>query len=270
MINFSNLNRHSILGKLFRLPLKFIPNGITMPIIQGYLKGYKWMHYKGTNGSWLGTYELKQQNLFHQYINNEDTVFDLGANKGFFSLLASKFVGPNGKVFAVEPIRTNQDYIKKNILIDDLHNIKCLNIAVSNIDKDIYFDEGQCNSSGHISEKGNLKVQCRSLDGLLFDKIFTEVNFIKIDVEGEELNVLKGARNVIAIFKPKILVGTHSKELHDDCLNFLRKLKYNVEEIEYFNSNEYDGSIISWVIEGKSEKKSIGDKLDKFLSKKSK
>ena len=66
--------------------MRFIPENTKVLILQGRLKGKKWIKGSGVNGYWLGTYELEKQKMFEKNIKRGDVVFDIGANVGIYSL----------------------------------------------------------------------------------------------------------------------------------------------------------------------------------------
>ena len=82
-MNFSSISDRSLLGKALRAPLKFIPTELVVPILQGRLKGKKWVNGSSNHGCWLGSYELGKQLIFSATIKEGSVVFDLGANVGF-------------------------------------------------------------------------------------------------------------------------------------------------------------------------------------------
>ncbi|MRS05344.1 FkbM family methyltransferase, partial [bacterium] len=86
-MNFSAIPDNSI-GKLLRVILKLIPAGTQVRIIQGRLKGRKWIVGSSVNGCWLGSYELDKQKLIEKTIQPGEVVYDLGANVGFYTLLS--------------------------------------------------------------------------------------------------------------------------------------------------------------------------------------
>ncbi len=132
MINISKSDFRTHFGKLLRFPPKLIPGKTVLPILQGPLKGKKWIKGSSINGCWLGTYELDKQVLFSKYIKSGMTVFDVGANVGYYSLLASVLTGKEGKVFSFEPLPENISYLKKHIALNKLKNVSVVEKAVSN------------------------------------------------------------------------------------------------------------------------------------------
>lgn len=79
--------------------------------------------------------------------------------------------------------------------------------------------------------QGNYQVESFNLDSFSEQNKITP-NIIKIDVEGAEMLVLKGAINILKQYKPRIFLSTHSVELEKECLDFLKSLGYQLELIE--------------------------------------
>jgi hypothetical protein len=76
-INFSGISNQTILGKILRFPLQLIPATTIMPILQGKLKGKKWIIKSGQHGAWLGSYEYEKQLVFQQIIKQGSIVYCL-------------------------------------------------------------------------------------------------------------------------------------------------------------------------------------------------
>ena len=154
-----------------------------------------------------------------------DTLIDIGANIGIYSVTMAKR-GLN--VHSFEPIKSNFELLKKNILGNKLENVKAFNVALGSKkeEKDISYNphehgEGSLvlNIKGSVKEK----VQVEKLDNL---KIKPEKNcFMKIDVEGFELEVLKGTEKFIKKYKPKIIIEIWSEK----TVKFLEALGYKKE-----------------------------------------
>uniref|UniRef100_A0ACD5GZU7 FkbM family methyltransferase n=1 Tax=Desertifilum tharense IPPAS B-1220 TaxID=1781255 RepID=A0ACD5GZU7_9CYAN len=130
-MDFEKISPQSFVGKLLRLPLKLIPANAQMPILSGKLRGKKWIVGAGRHGSWLGTYEAQTQHLFIQALNPGMTVFDIGAQAGFYTLLASHLVGKQGRVFAFEPLPRNLAYLHQHLAINHLENVTVIEAAVA-------------------------------------------------------------------------------------------------------------------------------------------
>ncbi|MBI5305975.1 FkbM family methyltransferase [Candidatus Wolfebacteria bacterium] len=228
MINFSVISNKSLIGKILRSCLLLIPKNATVRILQGKLKGKKWIKGSGDNGYWLGTYELEKQKLFEKVVKKGNVVYDIGANVGFYSLLAAEIVGPLGKVFSFEPAPRNVFYLKKHIKINKFNNVVVIEAAVSDKKGEFSFFEYESNASGRLSEEGQLKVASVILDDLLKDGKILPPNVLKIDVEGAEFLVLKGAKNILNKYHPIVLLALDSHKTREDCLNLLLSFGYEI------------------------------------------
>ncbi|WP_375495476.1 FkbM family methyltransferase [uncultured Nostoc sp.] len=238
-INFSGISNQTILGKILRFPLQFIPATTVMPILQGKLKGKKWIIKSGQHGAWLGSYEYEKQIIFQQIIKEGSIIYDLGSNSGFHTILASVLVGSQGKVVAFEPHPQNLHYLKQHLQLNHLENVIVIDKAVSDSSGVIQFDGS--GFTGHISSQGELQVKTVSLDELIDTKQIPPPSFLKIDIEGAEMLALSGAKSMLSKIHPTILLATHGTEVHEQCCQFLNSLGYTLETIygeDIQNSNE--------------------------------
>jgi len=236
MINFSKISNSTFLGKTLRNILKIIPKNSVLPILQGSAKGMKWIVGSGVYGYWLGSYEMEKQKVFSKSISEGDVVFDIGAHVGFYTLIASKLVGETGKVYSFEPFPKNISYLKKHIRLNKLDNVKIVDRAVSNKTGEVFFEAGQNSSTGKISKNGQ-KIQSIKLDDFIKENIPVP-DIIKMDIEGGETETLKGAEITLRKYRPVILLATHGKEIHKECLKLLERLNYQLESIGEKNISE--------------------------------
>ena len=140
---------------------------------------------------YLGKYDLKRG----------DTVVDCGAYIGEFTLYASKAVGPEGKVIAFEPEPALYKKLEANIALNDAKNVILVN-------KGVWSGEGALKFIGNdkdgysfmVADKadGTVSLPVTTLDAALRHIGVTKVDFIKIDVEGAEMEVIKGAAKTLA------------------------------------------------------------------------
>ena len=180
-------------------------------------------------------------NLIKNYLLEGDTVVDIGANIGTYSLWMSKFTGSNGKVFAFEPDRNNYLRLNNNIGLNQLvSKITAVQKAVGNINGCVSFTSG-LDGENHIA-KSNLKdtviVSCVKLDNFFYDNQIGHISYMKVDVEGFELDVLKGCMNYIMTKKIEIIQleinqtirnsGSDAEELTD----YLRRHDYRLCEYD--------------------------------------
>lgn len=242
MVNISQISAQSFFGKLLRLPLSWIPPGLVVPILQGRLRGYKWITDSSINGCWLGSYEYQKRQLFEKVITPGSVVFDIGAHVGYYTLLSAVLVGHTGMVFAFEPNPGNLSLLKRHLVINSLTNVKIMDMAVSDRTGSVHFDNSPHSSMGHISPTGTITVRTDSLDNLYAQQKVPAPDVIKIDVEGAELSVLRGGKNLLSTHHPVIFLATHGQDIHRDCCNFLKSAGYTVELID-----DYKNEILAFV-----------------------
>lgn len=154
-------------------------------------------------------YEKDEINFILRLIKENTRILDIGANIGWYSLKLAKNIN-NVEILAFEPIPKTFEYLKKNIDLNHVSNIKTFNYGFSDEEKNIafyYYPEGSCNASAvNLSEREDVdKIICKltTLDKFVENEnIF--VDFIKCDVEGSELFVFKGGIEAIKRDKPII------------------------------------------------------------------
>jgi FkbM family methyltransferase len=158
---------------------------------------------------WL--YEPEKTRAIQSLFKSGRTFVDVGGNKGDFALLAARIAGPSGKVVCVEPEPTNFQWISRSAELNGYKNIQLCNLALSDKDGEAVLHLG-AKSGFHTlldgapeRDRGLVNVETRTLDGLLAELKIPTVNVLKIDVEGAELQVLRGATATIAT-NPKMVI----------------------------------------------------------------
>lgn len=151
-----------------------------------------------------------------------NVAYDVGAHLGFMSLALSKLVGKTGRVFAFEPIPENRAAIHRLIDMNRLHQViqvSPLALGESNGEKRMLLRE--CSSMHQLEEVylGNKRntystvdVEACTIDSFIFDRGNPFPQLIKIDVEGAEESVLKGALNTLEVYKPTFVVEIHGPQ----------------------------------------------------------
>ncbi len=215
----------------------------------GPLKGYQW----STAGSYeyiLGNYEdPKTMDTFLSWLKPASVFYDLGANAGYFTLMANRVI-TEGKIYSFEPspaarqlFEKHQELNRDKITAD---NISLLPFAISDTKKQIEFSNSSIPKEGNTYIKGSpgfsiaenrITVQCYSVDGLL-EQGFERPDVMKIDVEGAEYDVLQGAVNTLQHYKPGILLATHDCHLpgvQEKCVKLLKQLGYILTHTGNYN-----------------------------------
>lgn len=215
----------------------------------GPLKGYRWT--TGSSYEYLiGNYENPAMlTAFASWVKPDSVFYDLGANIGFHSLLANRYIS-KGKIYAFEPLPSNaalfNEHLRLNKKLISNDNIQFFPIAISDKEKDIRFSNDPVQKDGNTyvnsspvysNAADHIEVKARSIDELLKDG-FAAPDIIKIDVEGAELEVLKGAVDTLQQYKPYLLLATHDYHLpgvQAACVSFLKDLGYTLQHTGNYN-----------------------------------
>jgi len=206
------------------------------------------LKYRGTdkygklpNIGILPILEVKALNIFLKN-RNFQTFIDVGAHIGKYSLMMS-ILNKNGKVFSMEPYSDNMMQLRNNLKYYGLENVKPFEVACysRNTSSKLYLApmSGAGHSLKNIMKFKNYNVvKCIRLDSLIKEKI---IDIIKIDVEGSELDVLKGCENILN--KTKYIVF-ESMEIDGarEIAEFLRKFGFTIvktqAEFYYLATND--------------------------------
>ena len=168
------------------------------------------------------------------------TFVDVGANNGYFSLLAAKAVGTSGKVYAFEPVPETFSRLKRNVELNRFKNVRLNRLALgmknSTVDINLSGVEDGLNSIvsiGHAVSSTTVKV--RTLDSIIEGE---DIDLMKIDVEGYEKQVLMGSKRLLGAGKIKKIVFEYSHRLthlnggdYDACFRILKGAGFTIHEI---------------------------------------
>ena len=178
--------------------------------------------YIGLSIREYGEYSELELKTILEFINEGDTVFDVGANIGCFSVPFAKKVGSNGKVYAFEPQPFINKLLKKNIQENNLDNVKIIDDGLGAKNQTLKLDDFDYTTIGNfggisLSGRNNLNYAQKKTDKKHIVRLRTlnefidlqQCNFLKIDVELMELSVLEGANDFIKKFKPIIWIENH-------------------------------------------------------------
>ena len=221
---------NSILRKIARI----YREGSIVTIKRGAAAGYKWKrHHRFVNGYWLGIYELPLQQTLVRELQKGDVFYDIGANAGFFSLVGASCVGDNGSVFAFEPLPSNAEAVEEAFATNNLTNCHLIRAAVTNHSGQVSFSTSDDSSTAHItSVSGRVKTETFQVPALTLDEFTQKYPFpdlIKIDVEGAELLVLKGAEKLLkGENQPKLIIEVHANDNNDVLRDFLISMGYRL------------------------------------------
>lgn len=206
------------ISKLFRTSFYY-----TMP------DGNKFkIHYEGqiARDIFTNAFERSEVELIAAALKSGDIFVDVGANIGFYSLIASHFVGQSGHVISFEPSKITFSNLNKNIKLNQKfsNNINLFNVGLGNLENEkliLRRDTGYGDAEKYIAPKNNMldhklpnvaaldeseEITVTTLDGLLKGTERQNVDFMKLDTEGFELFALQGAKETITNSKNIILM----------------------------------------------------------------
>ncbi len=139
--------------------------------------------------------------VFKKVIKEGDVVLDLGANVGYYTLLAARLVGKEGKVYAFEPEPTNYSLLLKNIELNEYNNVVAVQKAVSNVTGKIKFFLDKKDTGAHTTYQPDGNREFIDVESVTMDDFFKDkdhpINFIKLDIEGAEMAALAGMERII-------------------------------------------------------------------------
>lgn len=194
----------------------------------------------------LGAYSQPELKILDEFLFDGAVFIDVGANIGVFTLQASRLVGANGRVVSFEPYSENFKLLNRHVRINHLSNVTTEKFAISDSNGKamLYYDPNEKNL-GMVSMTPLNNVCSEEIDAIMFDCYaqtydLQRVDFVKIDVEGFEYNVLKGMEGVLKKFNPPLLLEILDCDLlckEEEVENYLSVLGY----VKYYISD--DGTV---------------------------
>jgi FkbM family methyltransferase len=212
-------------------------------------KAYMYFIDKSTADMLLDDYESEVFSFFIPQPN--DVVIDVGANIGYFTIYASRKVGKDGLVIALEPMDEAYNCLMKNIRLNRLNNVKPFKLALwsSETTLRLYRTKGYFTSAiSKVDVFKNLiqqkklelikeyEIKAIKLDDLIKNINLSKVDWIKIDVDGSEYEVILGSMNTLKRFKPKLIIEIHNQEIGNKILKILKNLGYKVSLVKIWDN----------------------------------
>lgn len=147
-------------------------------------------------------WEPFETQLIRKLINSEDIVVDIGAHIGYYTLLTSKLVGKKGAIYSFEPDPDSFKLLKKNVEENNLTNVTLIKKAVSNKNSSTKLYISSDNKGDHRIFKPErykrlINIESTTLD-TFFKQLNRKINLIKMDIQGAEINAIKGMLHILS------------------------------------------------------------------------
>jgi len=185
-------------------------------------------------------YEARDLKYLHPYVPFGSTVIDVGANFGFYSLTFASWVGATGRVISIEPAPDNVDRLKKTVgraAVD--HIVKIVEAAAAEFSGQVSLQLNLENPMFHCLGEGGIPVRAITIDDL-FNHDLPRISLIKIDVQGAEARVIRGAERVLRTCHPGVYMEIDLPAL-SQCGTTPEKLIKQMADLEYAPHSLGDG-----------------------------
>ncbi len=168
----------------------------------------------------IGEYERKNFE-----INDDDTVIDVGGHIGLFSLYAAQFC-KNGQIFTFEPAKENFNLLSENMISNNLKNVRCFNLAVTNSNSSVklFLNDDDSGHSIHSKSSQSITVNSTSLKQIFDENKIEHCNFLKLDCEGSEYEIIKYLPPEYFRKIDKMIIEYHMADTHPELLDELKKI----------------------------------------------
>lgn len=244
-INFIIRHVNYICKDLFFNKIKIPPSGIiNLKTDSGKIKiATNQTSYLTQLLFWNGYKKFEYSEIFENLSKSINTFLDIGSNIGYYSLLAAKS-NPKVKAYAFEPALGPKHFLEKNIHLNDFkNNIKVIDLALSNTVGEIDFYEvkskkykylkydlaGEGNAGTKTTSRNFIKntVEATTLENFVSENNIKNIDLIKIDTEGTEIDILNSGKEVIKQFKPIVICETLYNTIENELDNFFKELDYS-------------------------------------------
>lgn len=242
-------------GIVWRLKSRWIQNR-DVQILDGLGRGL-WINIAEASFEYaLGTNEPAMQEVFETYVRPGQVFYDIGANIGYFTIIGARLVGPEGRVHAFEPVPANAAAVRHNCSLNGFGRVTVWENAVSDHSgrAEMYLAEyaggsALTSAAPPPDVKGRLAVQAVAIDDLVQRGAIEPPDFVKVDVEGAEMSVLRGMQETLDQYRPVIVYeiddGDSDKlaQKRSACREFLSEYGYVISRLPA----SYAG--IDWLVE---------------------
>ncbi len=197
----------------------------------------------GALGFALGTTEEEEQRTLARVLQPGNVFYDVGANKGFYAVIAARLVGPEGAVHAFEPFPESVHAIEANARANGFENVTVWPVGVSDVSGvdtliveggDFEYRLSTSLNAGEADKSRAITVEIVRLDELVADGRLPPPDVVMIDVEGAEVAVLRGMTEIVKRHRPTILCEIHwlQREIDEILVELLEPLGYVATQLD--------------------------------------
>lgn len=192
---------------------------------------------------WYGFYEKDSILKWEQFIQDDSVVIDIGANIGYYTLIAANKAG-KGWVHCFEPVTISYEALQQNIQLNHLTNVTANAVGISNSEalQTYYISSADNRGMSGMKHPENFsglveKKQTITLDSYAIKNNLSRIDLIKIDIEGNELNALKGMQTILTQNRPALFIEVIKEHLTkfgtgiDEVYAFLQSYGYTPYKI---------------------------------------
>lgn len=192
---------------------------------------------------YTGTFEEHCLKVLRKLLEPGDCFLDIGANIGLYTLESARIVGDNGVVYAFEPNSENYRHLLRNTELNNLENVKAMNFGIGDERTKISLRLPKNGNKGEYTigdVEGEIieDVNIEKMDDVVKKEDINKINLVKMDIEGAEIDALKGMRETINKYRPVFLI-----EIWKEALG---RFKYTPAElVKFFEDMDYSGKELS-------------------------
>ncbi len=189
-----------------------------------------------------GIWEPEVTGAFRALVKPGDTVFDIGGDAGYYTLLFKKCAGPEGHVVVFEPIPLAQERITENVALNGFRNVTLIDKALGSRPGSFVlerpFEDSRINMTKTSAGEGDITVDVVPFDTLDRQRPLPVPSLVKIDVEGAELEVLRGMEHLVSAHHPAFVIELHPQYLPqfdatvNDVLDWLQRRGYHLTALD--------------------------------------
>lgn len=190
---------------------------------------------------WIGFHEFTEWRYLHKFLKPDMVFFDVGSNQGEYALFAAKRL-TRGSVFAFEPVDVIYNRLEANLAFNSFTNVSIFKMGLSDTKGvlPIYMEDDSSANEGlatlfQSKVRGRFvqDIQLDTLDAVVEQANLHRIDFIKVDIEGAELTMLRGARATLKRFRPHVMVEMNETTFTTagysakDVLEYFKELNYH-------------------------------------------